>query len=199
MTLDATPAGAPAPLHGPRDPDAPTALEWAGWGALAALTLVSVLLAVFRPTTPGQLLNEIRLAAGVDRYQASMNEGDRLYSLSVAELRLAGSDPAARQAIYRMLAEAARHFRTARREAEDFYENQRAQNALADVHLVWARALHEDGTGAWYRPNDRPTLRRARELVDEALALPDISGERREEFRKLGRSIDRAITPWPIL
>jgi hypothetical protein len=182
-----------------RDPAAPTAIEWAGWGALAGLTLAIVLLTLFRPTTAGQLFDEIRLAAGVDRYQAAMNEGDRLYSTARAELRLVGSDPEARLPIYRMLDQAAARFRTARQEAEGFGEDQRAQNALADVHLVWARTLHEDGTGPWYRPNDRATLRRAREIVDEGLALPHISGDRREELRELAKRIDRAITPWPIL
>jgi hypothetical protein len=181
------------------DPPRPDAVEWAGWAALAALTVATLLLALFRPTTAGQLFDEIRLAAGVDRYQAAMNEGDRLYSTARAELRIAGSDPAARQSIYRMLAESGAHFKTARQEAEGFYENQRAQDALADVYLVWAGSLHEDGAGAWYRPNDRTTLRRAREIVDEGLALPHITGDRREELRDLRKRIDRAITPWPIL
>lgn len=194
MTDSAIPAAGGA-ARGP----GPDALEWAGWGALAVLTLVILLLALFRPTTPGQLYDEIRLAAGVDRYQAAMNEGDRLYSTARAELRIVGSDPTGRQSIYRMLAESEAHFQTARQEAEGFYENQRAQNGLADVYLVWARSLHEDGTGAWYVPNERATLRRAREIVDEGLALPHITGDRREELRDLGKRINRAITPWPIL
>ncbi|MFN2421189.1 MAG: hypothetical protein ABR527_07385 [Gemmatimonadota bacterium] len=189
----------PATGAAPRGPGAPDALEWAGWGALGVLTLVILLLALFRPTTPGQLYDEIRLAAGVDRYQAAMNEGDRLYSTARAEIRIVGSDPTGRQSIYRMLAESEANFQTARQEAEGFYENQRAQDALADVYLVWGRSLHEDGTGAWYVPNERATLRRAREIVDEGLALPHITGDRREELRDLGKRINRAITPWPIL
>ena len=182
-----------------RDPGRPDALEWAGWGALAAMTLAIVLLALFRPTSPGQLVDEIRLAAGVDRYQAAMNEGDRLYSTARAEIRLAGSDPAARQPIYEMLSEAVARFQTAREEAEGFHEDQRAQNAMADAYLVWARSLHEDGTGPWYKPNDKTVLRRAREIVAEALALPDITGDRRVDLEALRKRIDRAITPWPIL
>ena len=192
---DATPTADAAA----RGPGAPDALEWAGWAALFGVTLVILLLGLFRPTTPGQLYDEIRLAAGVDRYQAAMNEGDRLYSTARAELRIVGTDPAGRASIYRMLAESEANFQIARQEAEGFYENQRAQDALADVYLVWARSLYEDGTGAWYRPNERPTLRRAREIVDEGLALPHVTGDRREELRDLGKRIDRAITPWPIL
>jgi hypothetical protein len=181
------------------DPVAPDALEWAGWAALAALTFAILLLAIFRPTSPGQLMDEIRLAAGVDRYQAAMNEGDRLYSTARAEIRLVGNDPAARQSVYRMFAESIGHFQTAREEAEGFYEDQRAQNGMADSYYAWAQALHEEATAPTFQPNDRPTLRRARELVDEALALPDITGERRVALEEIGERIDRSITPWPIL
>lgn len=199
MNAGDTPAAGETPAVAGRDPGAPDALEWAGWGALAALTAAILLLAIFRPTSPGQLMDEIRLAAGVDRYQAAMNEGDRLYSTGRAELRMVGSDLAARQSLYRMFAESIRHFQTAREEAEGFYEDQRAQNGMADSYYAWAQALHEEASGPWYQPNDRPTLRRARELVDEALALPSITGDRRAALEELGKRIDRAITPWPIL
>jgi len=191
-------AAAP-PADGTRDHGAPDALEWAGWAALGLLTIAILILAIFRPTSPGQLVNEIRLAAGVDRYQAAMNEGDRLYSTARAEIRLTGPDPAGRRSVYRLFAESIQHFQTARQESEGFYEDQRAQNGMADSYYAWAQALHEDGTGPWYKPNDRSTLRRARELVDEALALPNITGDRREGLDDLGTKIDRAITPWPIL
>lgn len=191
MTAEITPAG----VGDSRD----RAFEAIGWGALAAMTLAIVLLALFRPTSPGQLVDEIRLAAGVDRYQAAMNEGDRLYSLARAELRVAGSEPETRQPIYRMFAESIEHFGVARGEAEGFYEDQRAQNGMADSYYAWAQALHEDGTGPWYKPNERTTLRQAEELVNEALALPNISGDRRVGLEELGTRIHRAITPWPIL
>jgi hypothetical protein len=194
MTAADSPAAGEA-----RGAGAPDALEWAGWAALGLLTVAILILALFRPTSPGQLVNEIRLAAGVDRYQAAMNEGERLYSTGRAEIRLAGTDPAARTPVYRLFAQSIEHFQTARGESEGFYEDQRAQNAMADAYHAWAQALHEDGTGPWYKPNDRTTLRQARELVDEALALPDITGDRRVGLEDLGTKIDRAITPWPIL
>jgi len=174
-------------------------VEGAGWATLAILTLAVVLLAVFRPVSAGQLYNQIRLAAGFDRYQAAMNEGDRLFALGRAELRLAGDDRERRLTVYRHFEESAASFAAARRMAEGFYEEQQAQNRMADAYLAWAHGLYTDGTGPWYRINHRPTLRRAREIVDEALALPSIEGGRRAHLEELGEEIDRAITPWPIL
>ena len=191
--------GAFDPTPPSRAPGAPDAIEWAGWAVLGLLTVAILILAIFRPTSPGQLVNEIRLAAGVDRYQAAMNEGERLYSTGRAEIRLTGNDPAVRAPVYRLFSESIRHFQIARQESEGFYEDQRAQNAMADSYYAWAQALHEDATGPWYKPNDRSMLRRARELIDEALALPDITGDRRVGLEDLGTKIDRAITPWPIL
>lgn len=182
-------------------PQGPNALEWAGWGLLAALTLAILLLAVFRPTDPASLVNEIRLAAGFDRYEAAMDEGDRLYSLASAELRWRGEElrPEQRREVYRTLARAEERFETARAEAEGFYEGQRAQGALARLYYLWARDLYRVGTGKWYERNDRETLREARDLVDRGLTLPDIVGSQRVALERLGTSIDRAITPWPIL
>jgi hypothetical protein len=98
-----------------------------------------------------------------------------------------------------MLEQAAARYEIARAEAEGFYEDQRAQSRLARTYHLWARSLHEDGTGEWYQRNDEETLRRAREIVDQALALPDIPGDQRVELEELGTRIDRALTPWPIL
>lgn len=178
---------------------APTRTEWAGWAALALVTLVILLLAALRPTDPGSIVNEIRLAAGFDRYEASMQEGDRLYARAVAELRLVGDDDEGREALLEMLAQAADRFRAARREAEGFHEDQRAQIEIARVHYVWARELLRAGDRPWYRRDDTGTLERAREVVDEALALPDLPGEVRNDLEEMGTRIDRALTPWPIL
>lgn len=175
-------------------------LEVAGWALLALLTTAVVAMAILRPTDPAGVLNEIRLAAGFDRYEAAMEEGDRIYSTVVAELRRIGEgDLDRRQGLYELLARSADRYEVARREAEDYYEDQRAQARLARTCLLWARSLHEDGTGKWYQRNDEATLRRARELVDRALALPDIPGDQRESLEELGTRIDRALTPWPIL
>lgn len=187
----AVPAGAP---------DAPSPLEWAGWALLFALTLAVVLLALLRPTDPAGVINEIRLAAGFDRYEAAMAEGDRIYSTVRAELRRVDeADLEQRRSLYALLARSAERYRIARQEAEGFYEDQRAQSRLARSYYLWARSLHEDGTGKWYQRNDKETLRHARELVDRALALPDLPGEQRVEIEELGTRIDRALTPWPIL
>lgn len=180
--------------------EAPTALEWAGWALLALLTLAVVGMSILRPTDPAGVLNEIRLAAGFDRYEAAMDEGDRIHSTVVAELRrTAKDDLEGRASLYGMLEQAAERYEVARREAEGFYEDQRAQIRLARTYLLWARSLHEDGTGAWYQRNDEETLRRARQIVDQGLALPDIPGDRRVALEELGTRIDRALTPWPIL
>jgi hypothetical protein len=64
---------------------------------------------------------------------------------------------------------------------------------------VWAKALLDEGTGPWYRGNDEETLERARAVVDEALALPNLTGEQRVRLEDLRTRIDRALTPWPIL
>jgi hypothetical protein len=173
--------------------------EGVGWAALAALTLATILLAAFRPTSAGQLVNEIRLAAGFDRYQAALSEGDRLHALAVAEVRRAGDDRARRESLYPYWEQAIQTYQTAREEAEGFHEDQVVQNRMAATYLAWARALYRDGTGPWYRPNERDVLRRARGLVDEGLALPAIETSRRALLEELGTRIDRAITPWPIL
>lgn len=176
------------------------ALEASGWVLLALLTLAVAALAILRPTDPAGVLNEIRLAAGFDRYEAALDEGDRIHSTVVAELRRTPKDDLeAREALYGMLEQAAQRYEIARRESEGFYEDQRAQIRLARTYMLWARLLHEDGTGAWYQRNDEETLRRARALVDQGLALPDIPGDRRVALEELGTRIDRALTPWPIL
>jgi hypothetical protein len=175
-------------------------LEGAGWALLALMTLAVAALAVLRPTDPAGVLNEIRLAAGFDRYEAAMDEGDRIHSTVVAELRRTAKDDLdSRQALYEMLGEAAERYEIARRESEGFYEDQRAQSRLARTYMLWARSLHEDGTGAWYERNDEATLRQARTVLDMGLALPDIPGDRRVALEELGTRIDRALTPWPIL
>lgn len=175
-------------------------LEGAGWTLLAVLTLAVAALSILRPTDPAGVLNEIRLAAGFDRYEAAMDEGDRIHSTVVAELRRTPTDDLdARNALYGMLEEAAERYEVARRESEGFYEDQRAQIRLARTYMLWARSLHEDGTGAWYERNDEETLRRARRVVDRGLALPDIPGDRRVALEEMGTRIDRALTPWPIL
>ena len=175
-------------------------LEWAGWALLALLTSTVVALALLRPTDPTGVLNEIRLAAGFDRYEAAMSDGDRIYSTVVAELqRTENSDLDQRRSLYAMLARSAERFAIARREAEGFHEDQQAEMRLALTYQLWARSLLEDGTGRWYESNDEDTLRQARELVDRALALPDIPGDQRVSLERLGTRIDRALTPWPIL
>jgi hypothetical protein len=174
--------------------------EWAGWALLALLTLAVLAMALFRPTDPAGVLNEIRLAAGFDRYEAALDEGDRIHSTVVAELRRTARDDVARRgSLYAMLEQAAARYEIARGEAEGFYEDQRAQSRLARTYLLWARSLHQDGTGEWYQRNDAETLRRAREIVDRGLALPDIPGDQRVDLEELGTRIDRALTPWPIL
>lgn len=175
-------------------------LEWAGWALLVLLTLTVVALALLRPTDPTGVLNEIRLAAGFDRYEAAMSDGDRIYSTVAAELQMTrGSDLDQRQSLYALLARSAERFEIARQEAEGFHEDQRAQIRLARTYQLWARSLLEDGTGKWYLRNDNETLRQARALVDRALALPDIPGDQRVSLEELGTRIDRALTPWPIL
>ncbi|MGH7549846.1 MAG: hypothetical protein ACREMD_05005 [Gemmatimonadota bacterium] len=177
----------------------PGPLEWAGWALLSLLTLSIALLALLRPTNPDAIVNEIRLAAGFDRYQAAMDEGDRLFARAAAEFRLSRAGEVDLSTEYGMLAEAARRFQQAREEAEGFGEDQRAQIRLLEVYHAWAKALHAEGTGAWYERNDEETLRRARALVDRGLALPNITGEQRVRMEELGTRIDRALTPWPIL
>ena len=145
------------------------------------------------------MLNEIRLAAGFGRYEAAIAEGDRIHSTVVAELgRVEIDDLERRRGLYELLARAAERYSVARANAEGFHEDQRAQQRLARTYLLWARSLHQDGTGAWYERNDERTLRAAREIVDRGLALPDIPGDQRVELEELGTRIDRAITPWPI-
>lgn len=179
----------------------PTAIEAAGWAALAALTVAIGLLALLRPTDPRSILHEIRLAAGFDRYEVAMGEGERIYSTAAGELRWRGEDmePEEREEIHAMFAHAAERFEVARRESEGFYEDQRAQVALAKVYYAWARDLLRMADRPWYRRNDEPILRRAREIVDRGLALPNVTGSQRVALERLGTQIDRAITPWPIL
>lgn len=180
--------------------DPPEPLEWAGWGLLAALTVVILLLAFLRPTDPGSIVNEIRLAAGFDRYEAAMQEGNRIYATAVAELRrVDDDDDAGREALLQMMARAADQFRTARQEAEGFHEDQRAQIEIARVHYAWARELLKRADQPWYRRDDVESLERAMEIVDEALALPDLPGEVRNDLEEMRTRIERAITPWPIL
>lgn len=177
-----------------------SALEGAGWVLLVFLTLAVVGMALLRPTDPAGMLNEIRLAAGFDRYEAALDDGDRIHGTVVAELRRTEKDDLERRrSLYAMLEQSAERYEIARQEAEGFYEDQRAQIRLARTYLLWARSLHEDGTGKWYQRNDEETLRRARQIVDQALALPDIPGDRRVALEEQGTRIDRALTPWPIL
>lgn len=182
-------------------PDGPDALEWAGWALLTGLALVTLLFAALRPTDPASIVHEIRLAAGFDRWQAAMDEGNRLYTVAQAELRSRGEtlDPEQRREVYELLARAVERYAIARDEAEGFYEDQQAQIAMGRAYYLWARDLYEVGTGEWYRRNDVETLREAREKVDLALALPNLVGSQRVVLERLGTSIDRAITPWPIL
>ncbi|MGH7571250.1 MAG: hypothetical protein ACREMK_05345 [Gemmatimonadota bacterium] len=177
----------------------PDPLEWAGWGLLVLLTLVIALMALLRPTNPDAIVNEIRLAAGFDRYQAAMDEGDRLFARATAEFRLSEAGEADLSVEYGMLAGAAEKFRLAREEAEGFGEDQQAQIRLLEVYHAWAKALHAEGTGSWYEQNDEETLKRARAIVDQGLALPNITGDQRVRMEELGTKIDRALTPWPIL
>jgi hypothetical protein len=177
----------------------PGPLEWAGWGLLAVLTLVIMLLAFLRPTNPDAIVNEIRLAAGFDRYQAAMDEGDRLFGRATAEFRLSRAGEEDLSIEYSMLADAAARFRLARDEAEGFGEGQRAQIRLGETYYVWAKALLDEGTGPWYRGNDEETLERGRALIDQALLLPNLTGEQRVRLEDLRTRIDRALTPWPIL
>lgn len=167
---------------------------------LALLTLASLVLAVLRPTDPAGLVNEIRLAAGFDRYQAAVDEGDRLYAGAVATLRTTDEeDDSGRATAFAMLEEAAASFELARREAEGYGEDVVAQNRLALVYFLWARTLYRRADRPWYRSDDDATLKRARDLVDRGLALPNITGGVRVDLERLGTRIDRAITPWPIL
>ncbi len=177
----------------------PNPIEWAGWALLALLTATILALVIFRPTDPSAIVNEIRLRAGFDRYQAAMNEGDRLFSHATAEARLAVRTDDDRSTEFAMLAEAEKRFLIARREAEGFGEDQRAQIRLLDVYYAWARALYLDGTNEWYRRNDRAVLENAREVAERGLALPNITGGQRGRMTELKTRIDRAITPWPIL
>ncbi len=177
----------------------PNPVEWAGWALLALLTATILALAIFRPTDPSAIVNEIRLRAGFDRYQAAMDEGDRLLSHATADFRMAVRTDDDRSTEYAMLAEAEQRFLTARREAEGFGEDQRAQIRLLDVYYAWAQALYLDGTGEWYRRNDRTVLENAREVAERGLALPNITGGQRVRMTDLKTRIDRAITPWPIL
>jgi len=189
----------PAPGQPPEADASPTPLEWAGWALLAVLTATILALAIFRPTDPSAIVNEIRLAAGFDRYQAAMNEGDRFFSRATADFRMAVRTDDDRSTEYAMLAEAEQRFLTARSEAEGFGEDQRAQIRLLELYYAWARARYLDGTGEWYRRNDRTILESARELAERGLALPNITGSQRERMADLKTRIDRAITPWPIL
>jgi len=176
-----------------------TALERFGWVGLAVLTLAIFLLALFRPTDPHAVVNRLRLAAGFDRYQAALDEGDRNFSLAMAMRRRVKEEPESREPLYELLDRAVEHFAEARDEAEGFHEDQRAQIRMAEAYHQWARMLHADATGPWYRRNDVETLERARDLVDRALALPVITGDQRRRLEELGTNIDRAITPWPVL
>jgi len=177
----------------------PGPLEWAGWGLLALLTVAILLLALLRPTNPDAIVNEIRLAAGFDRYQAAMDDGDRLFGRATAEFRLSRAGEEDLSIEYGMLADAAARFRLARDEAEGFGEDQRAQIRLGETYYVWAKALLDEGTGPWYRGNDEETLERGRALTDQALLLPNLTGEQRVRLEDLRTRIDRALTPWPIL
>jgi hypothetical protein len=177
----------------------PGPLEWAGWGLLALLTVAILLLALLRPTNPDAIVNEIRLAAGFDRYQVAMDDGDRLFGRATAEFRLSRAGEEDLSIEYGMLADAAARFRLARDEAEGFGEDQRAQIRLGETYYVWAKALLDEGTGPWYRGNDEETLKRGRGLIDQALLLPNLTGEQRFRLEDLRTRIDRALTPWPIL
>ena len=118
---------------------------------------------------------------------------------ATAEFRLSEAGEADLSTEYAMLAEAAERFRLAREEAEGFGEDQQAQIRLLEVYHAWAKALHAEGTGTWYERNDEETLKRARAIVDQGLALPNITGAQRVRMEELGTRIDRALTPWPIL
>lgn len=175
-------------------------VEWVGWGTLVLLTLTIVALAALRPTDSRQVVNEIRLAAGFDRYETALQEGNRVFSRAIEHASLMeGGDPGDARLRDQALARAEEHFLIARSEAEGNGEDWRVQARLADLYYSWARVLLEEATGHWYERNDIPTLERARELVDKGLALPDISPAERGRLEKIGGKIDRAITPWPII
>jgi hypothetical protein len=128
-----------------------------------------------------------------------MEEGDRIHSTVVAELsRVGDADLERRQGLYELLRDRRIAYEAARREAEDYYEDQRAQARLARTCLLWARSLHEDGTGKWYSGTTKPRAPGPR--AGRPRARPSRhSGDQRESLEELGTRIDRALTPWPIL
>lgn len=174
----------------------PAPAEVAGWTLLAGLTLAVLLLAVLRPTHPDAILNEIRLAAGFDRYQAAIDEADRLYSVAISGRRLAREGDHSEE--FRLLAAAEERYQLAREEAENFSENQNAQIRLLEVYHVWARTLHRDARGEWYERDDEPVLEEALAIVDRGLALPHITGAQRVRMEELRARIARSLR-WPIL
>ena len=85
----------------------------------------------------------------------------------------------------------------ARSLAEDGVERTAATTLWGEAILAWAEILRRQGTGAGLRPDDDETLRRARALVDRALAVA-LPAALRQRAVALRAEIDRELRLGPL-
>jgi hypothetical protein len=138
----------------------------AGLAVLATLTLLVLLLYRSAPQSVSEASTESWLAARPNAVAPQLARARERLAYGSAQLA-AGNDSIA------LLADsvAAESAWRARSLAEDGVRRTEATTLWGEAVLAWAEILRRQGTGAGLRPDDDATLRRARELVDRALAV----------------------------
>ena len=159
---------------------------------LATLTLLVVLLYRSAPQSVSEASTESWLAARPNAVAPHLARARERLAYGSAQLA-AGNDSTALAAD----SAAAESAWRARSLADDGTARTEATTLWGEAILAWAEILRRRGTGAGLRPDDDATLRRARALVDRALAvaLPETLRQRATVLRA---EIDRELRLGPL-
>jgi hypothetical protein len=138
----------------------------AGLALLGVLTLLTVLLYRSAPQSVSEASTESWLAARPNAVAPQLARARE--RLAYASVQLAAGNDSTALLADSVAADAAWRARSL---AEDGVRRTEATTLWGEAVLAWAEILRRRGTGAGLRPDDDETLRRARELVDRALAV----------------------------
>jgi hypothetical protein len=164
----------------------------AGLALLGVLTLLTLLLYRSAPQSVSEASTESWLAARPNAVAPHLARARERIAYASAQLA-AGNDSTALAAD----SAAAESAWRARSLADDGAQRTEATTLWGEAILAWAEILRRQGTGAGLRPDDNETLRRARALVDRALAvaLPEALRQRAIVLRA---EIDRELRLGPL-